>query len=181
MKISRTQDFQPNYTHKFFFDSNVWLFLLYPQFNETTKSHIRKYSNFFDRILGKECLLVTNPIQISEMINVILSHELRLARRQGVATDLKSYRKTSEGKTSMGVAKTFTEQVLKFATLKSGIFGQQELKNLVTLCDTADFNDLFFGEFCKKEDCILVTHDYDFQEVPDLELELVSANWRYFS
>tara|TARA_Y100000588_G_C13921293_1_gene781621 strand:+ start:389 stop:757 length:369 start_codon:yes stop_codon:yes gene_type:complete len=120
-------------------------------------------------------------MQISEMINVILSHELKLARKKGLATDLKSYRKTEEGKESMEEAKTFTKQVLKMATLKSGIFKPSELEDLVAICNLADFNDLFFSAFCTKEGCILVTHDYDFKDIPDLNIELITANRNYFS
>lgn len=154
---------------------------MYPQFNEKATGYIKRYSEFSNRVFDNECLILTNPVQVSEMINVIVNTELKVARRKGIANDLKSFRKTEEGKKAMFAAKTFLEQVLKFATIKSGIFNETELKRISAQCDRADFNDLFFSQYCLKESCILVTHDYDFQELPNQDLQIISANSNYFN
>lgn len=180
MKIEKAHHFEPRFNHKFFFDSNIWLYLLYPQFNLKATGYIKRYSSFANKVFNKDCLILTNLIQVSEMINVILNKEYKIATEKGFSGSNKAFRDSDAGKIALEEAKVFVDQVMKSSTMQSGIFTPDEMKDLVSKCDLADFNDLYFALFCQKQDCIMVTHDYDFRALDTFPIEVLSSNQNYF-
>lgn len=161
----------------FFLDTNVWLYLYYPQDSTIAKGLIEKYSAFLTKIASG--VIQTNLVQMSELINTILRAEYRIYCEQGNRKKFKDYRETSEGRAAMSKAKDICAAVLKLAQLRDGSFNPEELKAMVLECDKADFNDIFFAHYCRKMKTTLVTHDFDFAGI-DMDIAVLSANSRYF-
>ncbi len=181
MKIDSIDSFDVTRNQKFFFDSNVWLYLLYPQDNQSANRWITKYSKFNDLVLRRDSLILTNLIQMSELINVIVQKEYK-RYCQSIKPNyinFKEYRDSEEGLNTLGKAKTFTAQIMKQTTLQTGLFNSEDMKAIVADCDKADFNDIYFARFCQKQSCIMVTHDYDFRALGTLDVQLLTANGAY--
>lgn len=181
MKIESINNFIPKSNQTFFLDSNVWLYLLLPQDNTAAKGLIHKYSKLSDELANLDCLIQTNLIQISELINVILHKEYRFYVKKGGSGSFKNFRSSADGKLALSKAKTFIAQITKLAVIQTGLFTNEEMKGMVSQCHIADFNDLYFVEFCVKQNAILITHDFDFGAIRNKNLTIVSANRNYFS
>lgn len=180
MRIEKIEDAAPKATEKYFLDSNVWLYLLYPQSSHISQRYIKQYSNFLDQLTSKNCLVLTNLIQVSEMVNVVMQVEYRRFVKSGGTGSFKDFRGSSAGIEAMGEAKTLMTQVMKIATPLTGTFNQDEIKAMVAQCDQADFNDIYFAVFCQKQDAMLVTHDFDFNALNVISIGVLSANEKYF-
>ena len=145
-------------------DTNIWHYLVYPQDAKINPKILNAYSDFFDQILRRDCLIETNLLQISEVINLIVQSEYKEYRNSNrLPKSLKDYKAGEEGKIALKNAKTFTQTILSSATIVSGIFNEAEMKSMAVDCDKADFNDLFFARMCQKNNCTIVTHDFDFK------------------
>lgn len=178
--ILNTKDFNPNFSQKFFLDSNVWLYLIFPQHSNIAQKHINNYSDFFSKIKQKQCLIETNIVQMSELVNLLLQLEYRKNKKVNNQLTFKEFRNNSQGKTALEEAKTLTSFILKFTTLRSGNFNSEEMVKMVENCDKADLNDIYFASHCIKEDAILVTHDFDFNAL-EKNIKIISANPNYLN
>lgn len=178
MKIERIRnDFRPSFNEMFFLDTNVWLYLFYPQSSHVAQPVIDAYSNFFKAIAGGE--IQTNLIQMSEIINTILRAEFRVYEEQGGQDKFKAFREGSEGQKARNEAKSIVTVILKHATLRDGSFTPEQLEGIVALCDKADFNDIYFFRYAEKLKLTLVSHDFDFNML-DGEVRVLSVNRKYF-
>jgi uncharacterized protein YpiB (UPF0302 family) len=118
-------------------------------------------------------------IQMSELINLILQIEFKNYCKKNSYLDFKEFReRNSEYLDALKNAKDLAESILKTTTLRGGIFTPEELKNIVSMCDRADFNDIYYAQFCLKEKAILITHDFDFNAI-DFDIELYTNNLKY--
>lgn len=178
MKAKNLKDFKAKHNSKLFFDTNVWLYLYYPQHSQVSKTIIDRYSSLFSEVLSKNCLIVTDMIQMSELINLTLQLEYKAYCKKNPYLSFKEFRDKNEYKEGLQNAKDFSTNILKTVTLRGGIFTPEELKTIVNKCDRADFNDIYFAQFCYKENAILITHDFDFNAL-DVEVELYTCNGRY--
>ncbi len=178
MKINRlTSDFRPSLGEMFFLDTNVWLYLYYPHFSKNDQRLADLYSAFFAKVAAEP--IQTNLVQMSELINSVIRAEFRIYQEGGKTISFKQYRETGHGKNAMAQAHTITSNILKSATLRSGIFTPDELKVMVLKCDKADFNDIYFAHYCMKQKLTLVTNDFDFNAC-DEDIVVLTANKRYF-
>jgi hypothetical protein len=180
MKAKSITELKPTFNSKFFLDTNIWLYLYFPQYTSVSKNIITNYSNFFDEILSKECMIVTDMIQMSELINLVLRIEFNTLKNDSPSLTFKEYRDTTSYLNALSIAKTLSSNILKCATLRSGIFNAEELKVMVENCDQADFNDIYFANFCSKENAILITHDFDFNAIKT-NIALFTINGKYLN
>lgn len=179
--ITSTSDFKPNFTHKFFLDSNVWFYLIFPQYSKVGNQIISKYSSLYDKILDKGLLIETTILQISELVNLILRVEFKeFCIKTGSNIKFKDYIKSSEGENSLLNAKMLVNKILKCSTIRQGNLNEREMVTIMDHIHLADFNDMCFARHCEKENSILVTHDFDFKAL-NQSIEIVSANENYLS
>ncbi|MDZ4758587.1 MAG: PIN domain-containing protein [Bacteroidota bacterium] len=172
--------FNPSFGEKFFCDTNVWLYLFYPQFDRTPQHIIDKYSKLFGSIKIKGNLILSHPQMFSEFINVWLKAEYDKFRKSAHMTlTFKEYRNSEHSKEALEKIKVVLNKVLECTTILSGTFTTEELKEIILNCDKADFNDLCFVELCKQQNCILVSHDIDYNSVTGLSIDIISANNKY--
>ena len=153
IKVIKADEFAPSMTQKFFFDSNVWLYLTFPQSSDVSKSVIHVYSNLFKDVLSQDCLIETNILQISELVNRVIQTEYKLYKKLNPkwSFTFKEFRESTEGVQGLKNAKVLTDNIIKCSSLRDGIFALDELEELVRNCDKADFNDLYFAKFCEKK------------------------------
>lgn len=172
-----TADYRPSFNEMFFLDTNVWMYLYYPHYSSDAKRSTDSYSGFLSKIgIGS---IRTNLVQMSELINTILRAEFRIYSAKGNSLTFKEFRAMTEGKSAMSKTKDICEAILKLAHLHDGSFNPDELKSMVMKCDRADFNDIFFADYCRKSNLTLITHDFDFAGI-DMDISILSANSRYF-
>ncbi len=178
MKINRLEsDFRPSLGEMFFLDTNVWLYLYYPHFSKNDQRLADLYSAFFAKVASEP--IQTNLVQMSELINAVIRAEYKVYQAQGNRISFKEYRECDHGKNALGQAHTIVSNILKSATLRSGVFTPDELKAMVMKCDKADFNDIYFAHYCLRQKLTLVTHDFDFN-ASDESIVVLSGNSRYF-
>lgn len=178
--METTNNYKCQITDKFFIDSNVWLYLYYPQSGKISDKIIHEYTEIFTQIKKKNLLISSNMIQFSEIINTIINIEFRLYKEKTkkFSISLKDFKKLDDFNETLQNAKTITESILTNVHLRDGIFNESELKSIVLQSDKADFNDMYFVEFCKKEKLHLITHDIDYKAL-DNSVKLISVNKNY--
>lgn len=170
-------DFRPSHNQLFFLDTNVWLYLYYPQGSRRAQKEIATYSDFFGKIASEP--IQTNLVQMSELINTIMRAEYRVYSESVNRVSFKDFRSSDSGKDAMKISKDIATAILKIAELRDGIFSPEELKSMVNDCDKADFNDIYFAYYCRKLSFTLVTHDFDFAGI-EMDINLLTGNSRYF-
>ncbi len=180
MKAKNLKELSPSSSTKFFLDTNVWLYLYFPQYSNVAKHIIEKYSSAFDEILEKNCLIVTDVIQMSELINLVLHIEFKEFQKTNPTITFKQFRNSVSSIDAFENAKLLAKNILKSATLRGGIFTEAEIITIVHSCDKADFNDIYFARFCDKESATLITHDFDFNAL-DIEIKVYSGNSKYYA
>jgi len=176
MRIESISDYQIKFSDKFFIDTNVWLYLLYPQSSLPSKSIIQAYSDFHHKLLNKGSLILTHPIQLSELINAVISIEYKLYTSKYQYQKLKDWKKTQDFNRVRSEAQDLAKNITRQSSLISGTFAPSELEEIVDNCDQADFNDLFFVKFAEKEQMNIITHDGDYNVSLDFSQCILTAN-----
>src|SRR5690606_7326005 len=93
--------------------------------------------------------------------------------------NFKEYREKEDSKKALAECKILISSMLQTSTPTDGIFNTEEIVGIANQCDKADFNDIYFSEFCSNQGLTLVTHDFDFNAI-DKEIKILSANENYF-
>jgi hypothetical protein len=180
MRAKNLRELIPRANSKFFFDTNIWLYLYFPQFSQIPQPIIARYSNFYSAVRSIGSLIVTDMIQMSELINLVLHLEYRVFLKSNNYISFKEFWAKPEYKNALQNAKIISESIMKATTFRGGIFSNEDLKRIVSKCDLADFNDIYFSEFCAKENAVLITHDFDFNAL-ETGVELFTYNNRYLN
>lgn len=174
-------DFKIGRQDKFFIDTNVWVYLFYPSVSKISQRISEKYSELLAEILEKENLIFTNLIQFSELINVIHHQEYNDVKRKGeFRGSFKDFRDSEGFSEAMKTAKMLSGKITKQTNLQTGMFNSDEMKKMVSNCDKADFNDIYFIELAKKENLHIITHDFDFKAASSFTNSIITANQKYF-
>ncbi len=178
-EIISPSNFEPIFSNKFFIDTNVWLYLIFPNHSNINKKITGQYSNLYANILSKKCLIETSIIQISEIVNLILQLEFKeFKKKNSFYGDFKQFRNSENSKLALQNAQILVNTITKTSTIRSGNLTPEEILNISNNIEKADFNDLCFAKHCSKENAILVTHDFDFNAL-DSKFKIVSANEKY--
>jgi predicted nucleic acid-binding protein len=178
MKAKSITELKPNFNSRFFLDTNIWLYLYFPQNTSIAEHIIDNYSKTFDEIVAKKCMIITDMIQMSEIINLVLRIEYNQYLKINSKISFKDFRDTTEYKNALTSAKTITTNIIKNTTLRSGIFSADDLGKIVQKCDQADFNDIYFTHLCLKEEASIITHDFDFKAISG-NLNIFTFNKKY--
>lgn len=178
MKINSITSYSITFGDQFFLDTNIWLYLLYPQQSKISERVIEQYSDFYNSLLSKNTLIKTHPIQISEYINAFIGIEYKKHQRanSNKALAFKDWKKQQAFEKVLKDVQTTVKSILKQSSLISGTFTPQELEDIAVSCDKADFNDLFFIRFAEKENLTLITHDKDFVISKNSNVEVLTNN-----
>lgn len=67
-------------------------------------------------------------------------------------------------------------QILSISTQKDIPFTEFNFENTFNTPEKFDFNDVYFSYWSCKHDMYLVTHDGDFEDIPDLKVITCNQN-----
>jgi len=191
-KIFDIKKIKPD-TRLYFFDANVWLLIidrpLQPQYFE------QPYIDFWDSLIasqrGEEKLIAVNSLLISEIFNAFLRIRFNNFKKALVYKNQLSkesinnyefkrdYRRTNECETDV---KLFSSEFLAYSAyiqiFNDGAEKVDMFKFIKDFSYDADFNDIFYHEFCKLNNLPIVTNDGDFAFN---DIEIITNNRKLLS
>lgn len=168
--IITISSYEPKKDEKFFFDTNIWLYLLCPVGNYN-QAVVNKYNMFFSKIVLNKSIIYTSAMVISEFFNVYARIEFSIKQN----SDPKKYknykndfRNTKEYETfSAQVCGLIDAKILKYSIRIDDKFSTINKSNLLCQSSSYDFNDKYFVELCKDNKLKIVTNDKDFFHFKD--------------
>lgn len=164
--ISNISYYQPRKDDKFFFDTNIWIYLYYPLGNYN-KNIISKYSNFLKQILKNQSRVFISSIVLSEFINTYVRLEFNILKKKypnKILDFKKDFRGTKKYRNVISDIKiTLKRQILKFTQRIDDKFNKMDIDELLLDLENSDFNDNYYICLCEIENLKIVTHDKDFK------------------
>lgn len=162
---------------KFIFDSNIWIKLM-PSFNSlTNKKDAEEYSNLLQRILDNGCKIGILNIEISEIFNVFMREQSKIFFNGTFGNYKKDYRPTSQFEADKNLILGEIENLI--FNIGEKVNDSFEIIEIDKILDTSrsdyDFNDNYMYRFCEKNKYIFVTHDRDYSNFSDLEVNVISV------
>ena len=150
-------------TDKFFFDANVWLYIL----NDNSTKESKKYIEFLKKILETDALIITNQEVISEVISKFLKDDAKL---KGFKDKYKEYRKTEYYRNCFKVISAIFLQLLdnKKLIFEPINFTNNDFRKYLEINtkeqqrNILDYKDYIYTIFSKNKNYIIVTNDKDF-------------------
>lgn len=184
--ITPAEKHNPSLGDKYFIDTNVWLYLFFPQYSEKPQRHIQIYSELLKRIKEKDCLILNNFQLFSEFINAWFHISYKQVKsdvtKNALYKDFKSYRSSIDFAQDITNASLMVNKILSISEIGNEQLNKDELKALIKKCTVADLNDIYYVDFCKRNKLKLITHDYDFKAIKEAnDIVIISANNHYFN
>lgn len=164
-KIENINHYQFNGEACFFFDNNVWIYILCSMGD--THAHKQKdYSNFLKQIRDQRATIHINSILLSEFANTCLRFDFNLwKKKQKYGADYKkNYLKSSRYQEAVKVVTANISTILQLTKRLPDNLNSIDLDKVLSHFQDIDFNDSYYIEFCKSAPTplILVTDDRDF-------------------
>jgi len=173
INIIHSQDFKAQANHKYYFDNNIWMYILCPIGNYKQDFQI-KSSRILSQIKSAGASIFINHLVLSEFSNAYIRLEYN-KWKDGITDGKNEYKKHFK----------FTQlyqdtQVEIVASLKRIIkltqhcneLEDSEIKSVINNMSSIDFNDSYYIELCKKENLKLVSNDTDFRTI-NVDIDLI--------
>ncbi|MHB8202074.1 MAG: type II toxin-antitoxin system VapC family toxin [Desulfomonilaceae bacterium] len=159
------------------FDTNVWLFILGPQYDETDDSRTAPYSSGFRRILEAKASIFIDALILSEFINSCARYEYNIIPADERPPTFKMFRKSPLFRTVAQDIAVRTRKIMGFCNRTDSGFGTLDMDSLLNDFETGkkDFNDQVLEDLCVRRGFNLVTDDSDFKAA---NLTLFTANFK---
>lgn len=180
MNIFQTTSYEINEGQKFIFDANIWIKLMPSFTNLTSSSYSDEYSGLLQKILDNNCTVGILNIEISEIFNVFIREQSKkyfLDKPKHQRSFKKDYRPSLQFEKDKNLILSEIENMI----FNIGVKLDDTFSNLETtkLLDTSrsdyDFNDNYMYRFCEKNGYIFVTHDKDYRNFLDLNIDVISS------
>jgi len=144
------------------FDTNIYMRLFGPYCY--AKSGYSEYSDALKHIQKKEIRILINTIIISEFINSFSQEMWKKSPKGNQYSRFKDYRNSSDFREVADEIGYWIEEFLDMVSCCEPEFDDRIAHEYMEkyLAGTLDFNDIVISDFCRSEDRILVTHDFDF-------------------
>ncbi|MHB8117883.1 MAG: PIN domain-containing protein [Methanothrix sp.] len=144
------------------FDANIYMRLFGPYC--FTKSGSYEYSDALRQIKKNKARILINTIIISEFINAFSQEMWRKSFKGTQYSKFKEYRNSSDFKEVADEIGYWIVEFLDMVSCCEPEFDDRIAQEYMDkyLAGTLDFNDIVISDFCKSNDGILVTHDFDF-------------------
>jgi len=178
--ISSVQDYSIKATDQFFFDNNIWMYLLCPlgNFNAARQKEYSKFLNYIQERGNHICL---NSLVLSEFSNRYLRLEFDLVKMDPKNAGLfNNYKKdfvgSAEFKKTVTDIKIQMKNILKMCERFSDEFNHINFDEVLNLFSSIGFNDSYYLHFAKRKGLIIVTDDSDFvmNKVPYLGVRILT-------
>ena len=167
-----------SFSEKFFFDTNI-IYYIFGPFSDLGSVRDRSYSEFYKKCLENSSEIYINNSVISEFSNLYIKENYNLCSENHPI--FKEFRKTEDYKQIIKNLSDDWYHILQDCNVCST---EVDSKRVCSIIDEMpermmDFNDELIAHDCLSNDFILVTHDFDFSNYPDLSL--VTGNSRLVS
>lgn len=169
-------------TDKFFFDTNVWMYLLYPNNDISKNKIVSEYSVFFHEILRNNLLILNHLLQYSEFINAFIHSDYKIWKQKSIHNPMQDcsfkngYRRSIDFKTSLANAKNALDIMRKKSELLSGDLTPAQISQIIDMAVDADINDICFTYLCSERALKFVSHDADISNLKGIRFDLITAN-----
>ncbi len=167
-------DYEFKLTDKFFFDTNIWFYLIGPTENPDKNAHI--YMSALEKMQQSECKIYIDVIVLSEFINRYAKY-LALKEFNIDVHQYEKFRENKQFKVVSSAVNNACKKILAIAERISSDFESVVLNEILSLYsdNKADFNDQILENICITNNLKLVTHDIDFKQA---KCEILTANYK---
>ncbi len=171
---------------KYFLDANIWLKILQPKLDSSTKD--LEYRKLFEKIAeNTKCKIVLPALILSEVINRIL-RDVHMGKfvskikksNPSFSPDNHFYKSVFRTSPEFKIAYSLVCDEIKnyhstIELINDGLGVDFKFKHILKdLPSGLDFNDHYYYQLCKKNNFVLVTDDKDFW-VEDIEIVTMSS------
>ncbi len=173
------RSYLPGNTDRFFFDTNIWLYIFCP-IGDYKKGMIEPYSAFFKKILNRKSLICISSLVLLEFMRGYLNIEIKIfAQKHKLNRQInfkEEFRGTPEHKkVLLNIAKA-VESILKIAGKIGDKFEHIDVENLFQDLDKIDVSDSYHINLASMEQLKIVTNDADFGS--NKNISILTANGR---
>lgn len=177
-KVIYINNYNPSNTDKFFFDTNIWMFLYYPNGNYG-QAMARQYDSFLKKIINAKSSVFVSSLVLSEFFNSYLRREFNRLHEKHPAKykDFKkSFKGTKEYKELVEDIRCITHnQILKNMQKTDDDFCKINTAEFFDNIAQFDFNDKYYQALAFNKNFKIVTHDGDFAAL-NRNLQVITAN-----
>ena len=176
-EIMNIDMYSPQKSDRFFFDTNIWIYLFYPIGNYK-RAIIDKYSEFFHKLIQAEADIFISSLVLSEFFNVWVRAEFRIlqeAEPDKYKEFKRDFRNTQLYQDKMREVKFIVKhQIFKLAKRIDDDFSGLKIDKILRDIEKWDFNDKLHLALVKRHNLKFVTNDSDFHSVQDVPI--ITAN-----
>ncbi|EJS72887.1 type II toxin-antitoxin system VapC family toxin [Bacillus cereus] len=168
--------YEPSSQEKFFFDTNVWLYLFCPIGGYRSRV-VNGYSQFFYKLLKSNSNIYTSSMILSEFFNAYIRLEFKM-KQQEKPEIYKDFKRDFRQKEEYIELSNYLCQLINGKILKYTIPINDEFDNLkpeLFLQPSAqfDFNDNYIAQLCLKNNLKVVSNDRDLRNISS-DLKVIS-------
>lgn len=176
-KITKISSYTLKEEDRFFFDTNIWLYLLCP-IGQYRQQLVDVYNTFFLDILKKGCKVYTSSIILSEFFNTYSRIEFQIKQQQE-PTKYRKYKKDFRNSQefevlSKEICELIESKILKYSNKINDRFDTISLNDILVPNNNYDFNDIYLAQLCLREEIKILTNDSDFQKI-NSNIEIITA------
>ena len=170
------QEYSPSQNEEFFFDTNVWIYLLIPALSHNQLLE-QKYAAFWGKIRNKKAKVFTSFVVISEFVNRYLRNELKNYNKfNNCEIDYKTFKQKKEYEENF---KYITNLVLQVILPNCELIAEpqeiiQDNSCLYNYIKNCDLNDNYIIEIAKYYECCIVSSDKYMANTKD-NIKVISA------
>lgn len=162
---------------KFFFDTNIWIYVYYPLGAHRTDT-IKLYDTFLKKVMLKGSRIYTSSLVLSEFINRWFKLEYRLQKDSTGQSNLKYkdfHNSNYFNQLAGNISSVVQSKILRDARKIDDHFRNLPIKNILADLITTDFNDSYYHQLAQVESLLIVTDDGDFGNI-ELNAPIITAN-----
>lgn len=164
----------------FFFDNNIWMYLLCPLGNFNEKKQ-KAYSKFLNYIQQRKNHIYVNALVLSEFSNRYIKLDYDIIRKSpekaGLFNDYKrDFVGSKEYQSSVASIKIQLRNILKISQRCNDEFNSLNIDNILDVFTGIGFNDSYYAHYAKYKNLIIISDDSDFLKgkIPDLGLTILT-------
>ncbi len=152
----------------YFFDSNVWIYILDPPTSPTARG--KQYLDFFDAIVTlsdnpkckKKPSIYINILVLTELVNALLRRYMDAYNDSGGSDyNFKEYRATQDYQRNLARIVSDLQGYLPYIQNEHSI-DLDPVSHLALMPHNSDYNDFIYKRLALDLNMIVVTHDGDF-------------------
>jgi len=169
--------YNPTQLENFFFDTNVWLYIFFPQGNYELKFQ-KKYTLFLDKLKKLNKSIFINSLVVSEFSNAYLnkSYQLWVKLPANAAINKKQWRQSQHYTNTLQEVVAIINQLLKVSLKTNDDFNSINLNEVLNEMANKEFNDSYYVLLGVDRNYKIVIHDADIISDNNHNIDVITAN-----